>query len=184
MNIMIKAIMLSALAVTITVNAYPGMEKQQQHVSNSTLDKINVLENPFPIAHIGFNDAEGKEVDFDEHKGKVVIVNMWATWCPPCVRELPALDRLEKTLSKDDFVLMPISIDAEGKKQVSPFLESIGLPSFNSYYDARQNLREVFPLDTIPATFILNKEGELVAYVRTYVDWDDENAIEFLQQFQ
>ncbi|WP_119969726.1 TlpA disulfide reductase family protein [Shewanella japonica] len=184
MKAVIKALVLSALVVTGIVNAYPGMEKQQKHVSNSTLDKINVLENPFPIAHIGFSDAEGKEVDFEAHKGKVVIVNMWATWCPPCVRELPALDRLEQSLSKDEFVLMPISIDAEGTKQVSPFLESIGLASFNSYYDPRQNLREVFPLDTIPATFILNKEGELVAYVRTYVDWDDKNAIAFLEQFQ
>ncbi|WP_144211946.1 TlpA disulfide reductase family protein [Shewanella donghaensis] len=184
MNNMIKLVMLGALTVSVAVNAYPGMEKQQQQVSQSTLDKINVLEHPFPIAHIGFNDAEGNEVDFEAHKGKVVIINMWATWCPPCVRELPALNRLEKTLSKDEYVLMPISIDADGKEQVSPFLESIGLSSFTSYYDPRQNLREAFPLDTIPATFILNKEGELVAYVRTYVDWDDENAVEFLQQFQ
>ena len=184
MNKMIKLFMLGALAVSVNGNAYPGMEKQEKQVSQSTLDKINVLEHPFPIAHIGFSDGEGNEVDFESHKGKVVIINMWATWCPPCVRELPALNRLEKTLSKDEYVLMPISIDAEGKDQVNPFLDSIGLASFTSYYDAKQNLREVFPLDTIPATFILNKEGELVAFVRTYVDWDDENAVEFLQQFQ
>ena len=67
---------------------------------------------------------------------------------------------------------------------VQPFLESLGLGRFNSYFDPQQQLRDVFPLDTIPATFILNEQGELVAYVRSYVDWDDSNVVTFLEQFR
>ena len=57
------------------------------------------------------------------------------------------------------------------------------MDTFNSYYDETQNLREVFPLDTIPATFILNRDGELIAFVRTFVDWDDKQATELIQGF-
>ncbi|MCL1152392.1 TlpA family protein disulfide reductase [Shewanella ulleungensis] len=169
--------------MTNIVSAYPGMQQQTKQVTQSTLDRINILPQPFPIALVDFTDAIGKQVNFEHYKGKVVVVNLWATWCPPCVRELPALHRLNQTLNAEQFVLLPISIDADSKV-VKPFLADLGLPAFNSYFDPQQELRDVFPLDTIPATFILNEQGELVAYVRSYVDWDDENAMAFLTQFR
>lgn len=163
--------------------AYPGMQPNQKPVSQTGLDKITVLPQPFPIAQVNFNTLDDKPIDFEDYKGKIVIVNMWATWCPPCVRELPALDRLNQKLDPNKYAILPISIDAQGKNIVQPFLTELGYPDFTSYFDPKQNLREVFPLETIPATFILNSEGELVAYVRSYVDWDAENAVEFLSQF-
>lgn len=163
--------------------AYPGMQPNQKPISQTGLDKINILPQPFPIAQVNFSQLNGTQIDFELFKGKVVVVNIWATWCPPCVRELPALDRLANKIDADQYVLLPISIDAAGTEIVQPFLESIGLAQFESYFDPEQKLREVFPLETIPATFILNPQGELVAYVRSYVDWDDESAIAFLKQF-
>nr|WP_160056479.1 TlpA disulfide reductase family protein [Shewanella litoralis] len=169
--------------MTNMVSAYPGMQAQTKQVTQTTLDRINVLPQPFPIALVDFTNAIGQQVNFEHYKGKVVVVNLWATWCPPCVRELPALHRLTQALNAEQFALLPISIDADSAV-VKPFLVELGLPSFNSYFDPQQELRDVFPLDTIPATFILNEQGELVAYVRSYVDWDDENAIAFLTQFR
>lgn len=165
-------------------NAYPGMQAAAKQTSESTLERINILPQPFPIALVDFTDLVGQSVNFEQYKGKVVVVNLWATWCPPCVRELPALNRLNQTLNAEHFALLPISIDAEAVAIVQPFLESLGLGEFNSYFDPQQQLRDVFPLDTIPATFILNEQGELVAYVRSYVDWDDTSVATFLEQFR
>ncbi|MGI2111775.1 TlpA family protein disulfide reductase [Shewanella frigidimarina] len=165
-------------------NAYPGMQAAAKQTSESTLERINILPQPFPIALVDFTDLVGQSVNFEQYKGKVVVVNLWATWCPPCVRELPALNRLNQTLNAEHFALLPISIDAEAVAIVQPFLESLGLGEFNSYFDPQQQLRDVFPLDTIPATFILNEQGELVAYVRSYVDWDDSNVATFLEQLR
>ncbi|MGP1722571.1 TlpA family protein disulfide reductase [Shewanella frigidimarina] len=165
-------------------NAYPGMQAAAKQTSESTLERINILPQPFPIALVDFTDLVGQSVNFEQYKGKVVVVNLWATWCPPCVRELPALNRLNQTLNAEHFALLPISIDAEAVVIVQPFLESLGLGEFNSYFDPQQQLRDVFPLDTIPATFILNEQGELVAYVRSYVDWDDTSVATFLEQFR
>lgn len=163
-------------------HAYPGMQQATKPME-STVDLINVLPKTFPIEPVAFNDVDGKAIDFSQFKGKIIMVNMWATWCPPCVRELPAIERLATKFKPEDFVLLPISIDAEGKQQVQPFLSSLGMPNFNSYYDQPQSLGDVFPLDTIPATFILDQQGQLIAFVRSYVDWDDAKAVSLIQGF-
>jgi thiol-disulfide isomerase/thioredoxin len=172
------------LGIASMANAYPGMQAAAKQTTESTLGRINILPQPFPIALVDFTNPVGQPINFEHYKGKVVVVNVWATWCPPCVRELPALNRLDKSLDAEHFALIPISIDAEAVNVVQPFLESLELSTFNSYFDPQQQLRDVFPLDTIPATFILNEQGELVAYVRSFVDWDDKNVISFLNQFR
>jgi thiol-disulfide isomerase/thioredoxin len=178
----VSLLMLTCLSIG-TVSAYPGMLKQAEGESQTNVGLISVLPQPFPIAVVPFKNEQGEAVDFSQHKGKIIMVNMWATWCPPCVRELPAVSRLSEKFDKQEFVVLPISIDLEGKAKVAPFLKELGMETFNSYYDETQNLREVFPLDTIPATFILNRDGELIAFVRTFVDWDDKQATELIQGF-
>lgn len=181
----IAALLLSSLFSLLAggvAHAYPGMQQATKPME-STVDLINVLPKTFPIEPVAFNDVDGKAIDFSQFKGKIIMVNMWATWCPPCVRELPAIERLATKFKAEDFVLLPISIDAEGKQQVQPFLNSLGMPNFNSYYDQSQSLGDVFPLDTIPATFILNQQGQLIAFVRSYVDWDDAKAVSLIQGF-
>jgi thiol-disulfide isomerase/thioredoxin len=162
--------------------AYPGMLPASQPVA-STADLINVLPQTYPITPVVFHDAEGKAINFSQFKGKIVMVNMWATWCPPCVRELPAIERLMTKFKVADFAFLPISIDTEGKEQVQSFLSTLSMTNFTSYYDQQQNLGQVFPLDTIPATFILDQNGELIAFARSYVDWDDAKAVSLIQGF-
>ena len=183
-----KSFALAAILASLSVafaggaHAYPGMQQANKPIE-STVDLINVLPQTYPIEVVAFSDANGKPIDFSQYKGKVVMVNMWATWCPPCVRELPAIERLATKFKAEEFALLPISIDAGGKQQVQPFLTSLGMANFNSYYDPTQNLGQVFPLDTIPATFILDQNGQLIAFVRSFVDWDDAKAVSLIQSF-
>lgn len=181
-----KVLIVTLLAVAsisvFSVSAYPGMQKKAEGKASS-IDLVNVLPKTYPIDVVPFKNTEGEQVDFSQYRGKVIMVNMWATWCPPCVRELPAIKRLAGKFDKDKFEILPISIDLDGKAKVEPFLKELGMEDFDSYYDEKQQLGQVFPLDTIPATFILNEEGELLAFVRTFVDWDDEKAVELIQSF-
>lgn len=177
------ALSMAALSFSNVVHAYPGMQKKNSGEVQSSVDLINVLPKSYPIEAVPFKDAQGKSIDFSQYKGQVVMVNMWATWCPPCVRELPAIDRFKAKFDPNEFRILPISIDMKGKEQVEPFLASLGMDKFETYYDPQQQLGQVFPLDTIPATFILNQQGELIAFVRTFVDWDDEKAVELIQGF-
>ncbi|MCP3128920.1 TlpA disulfide reductase family protein [Shewanella sp. KJ2020] len=177
-------LILSCLSLLVggSAYAYPGMQQATKPIE-STVDLINILPKTYPIKPVAFNDVDGKAIDFSHYKGKVIMVNMWATWCPPCVRELPAIERLATKFKAEDFALLPISIDAEGKQQVQSFLNTLGMAGFNSYYDPEQNLGQVFPLDTIPATFILDQDGQLIAFVRSFVDWDDAKAVSLIQGF-
>ncbi|MCL1052127.1 TlpA family protein disulfide reductase [Shewanella abyssi] len=170
-----------ALMYTGLAQAYPGMQKQGEVEIQSSVDQISVLPKPFPIEAVPFKDSQGNAVDFSQYKGKVIMVNMWATWCPPCVRELPAISRFSAKIGSDEFEVLPVSIDFDGNKQVEPFLKSLGMEGFSTFYDKEQSLSNVFPLDTIPATFILNREGELIAFVRTFVDWDDDKAVTLIK---
>ncbi len=170
-------------SLSLGAQAYPGMQPKDHNQIQSSVDKINVLPHSFPLEVVPFQDKTGSQLDFSQHKGKVVLVNIWATWCPPCVRELPALERLEEQFSDKEFALLPISIDQGGQEQVASFLQSQGMANFHSYYDPQMQLGQIFPLDTIPATFILNGKGELIAFVRSFVDWDDPKAIALLKGF-
>ncbi|MCH1926336.1 TlpA family protein disulfide reductase [Shewanella sp. C32] len=164
---------LTVALLPLVAQATDDVAPSSHSAASSTADRINVLPHGFPLKTVPFNDAQGNSHDFNQYKGKVVIVNMWATWCPPCVRELPSLDRFSQKLADDNVVLVPISIDQTEQQQVRSFLNEQGMQHFNSFYDPHMQLSEIFPLDTIPATFILSPEGTLVAFVRSFVDWDD-----------
>lgn len=181
MKLAIAGLALVTLLSSASAVAYPGMDQQAQKQQYSTIDQVKVLPKPYPIDVVAFSDQNGKAIDFSQYKGKLIMVNMWATWCPPCVRELPALADLSKHFDPKQFVLLPVSIDAEGVKQVKPFLQKMSLANFESYYDPTQQLGQVFPLDTIPATFILNNKGQLVAFARSFVDWSDPQAIKLVE---
>ena len=102
---------------------------------------------------------------------------MWATWCGPCIRELPALDSLAAKLKLADFELITISIDREGKSIAQPFFDKLKLTQLNLYSDPEHKLGKVFPLDVVPATFVLNRHGERMQYVRRLADWEDPQAL-------
>ena len=119
--VLAASIIITSLLVIESGVAYPGMQPSQKPVSQTGLDKITILMQPFPIAQVNFSQLNNAQVDFEAFKGKVIVVNMWATWCPPCVRELPALDRLANKIDKTQYMLLPISIDGDGQVIVQPF---------------------------------------------------------------
>ncbi|HET8726563.1 MAG TPA: TlpA disulfide reductase family protein, partial [Alphaproteobacteria bacterium] len=82
---------------------------------------------PEPAPDISFSDAAGNSLTFDDLRGRVVLVNLWATWCAPCVEEMPSLDRLQARLGGDDFLVLPLSVDREGAAKVGPFYDELGI---------------------------------------------------------
>lgn len=185
MKLLQSALLLGLSLLAFAGSANPDTSPKSMVKANpdSTVDKINILAHGFPLKPVPFTDAQGNSHDFAQYRGKIVLINMWATWCPPCVRELPALQRFGKKFDPSKFAFLPISIDQGGKQQVVPFLSSLGMPEFDSFYDPKMALDAIFPLDTIPATFILDGNGTLIAFVRSFVDWDDPKAETLINTF-
>ena len=141
--------------------------------SDGTVRSFRPVSPPLQVPPIAFKDRDSKSVTFEAFKGKVVLLNIWATWCGPCLRELPALDRLQKRFADREFVVLPISIDEGGLAVVKPYYQRLKLDNLGMYNDHRMALRSFFPLDVVPANFIIDREGMAVSFLRSYVNWDD-----------
>lgn len=97
-----------------------------------------------PVPNIEFRTLNNRPVRLEAFKGKVLVVNFWATWCAPCKRELPSLDRLQQQVGTDDLAVLAISIDRRGADKVGPYLDEVALPHLAVYLDQKNKLGRAF----------------------------------------
>lgn len=122
-----------------------------------------------------FTDMNGEEVDLSDFEGRPVLVNLWATWCVPCVKELPALNRLAER--NPQIALVPISQDFDGVGVVRPFLEEQGLEGMTTYLDPANGwLSATTGIEVLPTSIYYDAEGREVWRVTGELDWDDEKV--------
>ena len=124
---------------------------------------------------------DGTRASIDSYRGKLVILNVWATWCAPCRQEMPALDRLHRKLDPQRFAVIGLSVDAEGDI-AQEFLRERGI-GFRSYLDADAALaRRVLEIRVYPDTFIISPDGVLLRRIVGERDWDRPDLPEILQE--
>lgn len=138
-------------------------------------------ESPRPVAAIDFEDGEGRRLSLADFRGKVVLLNIWATWCGPCRREMPALDRLEARLGGPDFEVVALSIDRSGKSVIQKFYSDHGIRSLAIYNDSTGKASRELGAVGVPATLLLDREGRELGRVVGPADWDEPPAVEYLK---
>jgi peroxiredoxin len=116
----------------------------------------------------------GGRFRLSEHRGKVVMVNFWATWCPPCLEEMPAMERLHRRHKDAGFTLVAVSVDADSAK-VMPFLTSHKL-TFQVGLDPRMDLANSYSVRALPSSFIVGRDGNLAALAIGPRHWDNDAA--------
>ena len=156
---------------------------EAQEPADGTVHSFVAVDPPYAVPNIGFTDAEGKPVSFADFRGKVILLNLWATWCPPCIRELPALDRLEGRLGGRDFHVVAVSLDEEGAKPAAAFFKKLAIQHLILYADPGQGIGEVLPADVLPASFIIDRQGRVVSFLRSFADWDAASADELMRHW-
>lgn len=125
-------------------------------------------------------DLEGNTVSFESLKGKVIFMNIWATWCPPCVAEMPNIQSLYEKVGSDKIAFVMLSVDQAGPKKVKKFIDRKGF-TFPVYMPASQ-LPEEFSSRAIPTTFIISPEGKIVARQEGMAEYDTKEVRDFLQK--
>ncbi len=116
----------------------------------------------------------------DSLKGKVVLLNFWATWCPPCRQEIPSMIKLNKMMADKPFAMVCVSVDEGGKKAVSDFLKNTGY-SLPVYVDPTGQASKLYGITGVPETFLIDKNGIVVKKVIGPLDWSSVEAVGLIE---
>jgi thiol-disulfide isomerase/thioredoxin len=144
------------------------------------MTKLVLHEEALPAFDEAFRDEEGNEVRFADFAGKVVLVNLWATWCAPCRAEMPSIDRLAAELAGDDLVVVALSTDRFGAERIGEFFDEIGVETLAIYQDKRSEVARAAGAMGLPVTLLLDREGREVARLTGDAEWDSPEAKAFL----
>lgn len=154
-----------ALAIHKTNEKYDG-----------TINSFRWLSRPIAVNHVQFRNTQGERVGLSQFNGKIVLLNLWATWCPPCIKELPALDRLQQRLGKDDFVIVAVSLDDDIELAGKMLFDTLSIQSMALYTESSELMGRDFPVEVVPASFLIDREGQVMGMLRSYVDWDGDET--------
>ncbi|MCH8036380.1 MAG: TlpA family protein disulfide reductase [Proteobacteria bacterium] len=129
----------------------------------------------------GFDDPDSFDGIFE--KGRVVLLNFWATWCAPCIREMPSLDRLQAALEDRGLAVLAVSIDRGGTEVIRPFAERLGLERLGLYHDAKGALFRAFGVTGLPTTFLIDRRGRIVGAYPGPAEWDEPEARALIEHY-
>ena len=134
---------------------------------------------------IDFKDASGRTVSLDDFEGRVVLINLWATWCVPCRKEMPALDELEQKLGGSDFTVLAINLDQRGGDKPKKFLEEIKVKSLIYYEDPTTNvfqkLKAAGRAPGLPSTILVDRDGCELGFMPGPAEWASEDALALIR---
>ncbi len=146
-------------------------------------DNFTLLAPPVPAPQTSFTDGSGRELSLAAFKGKVVLLNFWATWCAPCVREMPTLDRLQARLGGQGLAVVAVSEDTGGLAVVSPFFKQYSLDNLEIYLDPTGELSRSFGLKGLPTTLLIDAEGHVVGGLEGPAEWDSPDARSLIRYY-
>jgi thiol-disulfide isomerase/thioredoxin len=137
---------------------------------------------PKPVPELRFNDAQGREHTLTDFRGKVVLLNIWATWCEPCREEMPALDRLQAKLGGERFQVLALSVDQNGPAVARKFYAETGIKALPLYIDP--TAKAAFTVDAagLPASLLIDRQGREIGRHLGAVKWDEPEVVERLRR--
>lgn len=137
---------------------------------------------PRPLPEVALGLGDGGTVPLSAFRGRVVLMNFWATWCAPCVREMPSLARLHERLRGEDFTVIAVSEDRGGPQAVEPFVRRHGLAGLPIFYDARMTASRALGIAGIPTTLLIDRDGREVGRIQAAAEWGSPEAVALVRR--
>jgi peroxiredoxin len=135
----------------------------------------------YAAADFTLPDLQGQRVRLSDFRGKVVFLNLWATWCPPCRMEMPSMEALYRRFAHDDFVVLAVAEDEGGAAAVGSFVHDLGL-TFPVLLDPEATLSPRYGATGYPETFIIDRDGDVVNHTIGPEEWDSKEMIAYFQR--
>ena len=156
-----------AFALLIAVSVASAAEEEK----SPKLGEFIPASPPQPAPELLFTDLDGKTATLADFKGKLLVLNLWATWCHPCLEEMPALEQLQVNVP-DKLVVAAVSEDRSGKKIVEPFLDKLGLKKVKIYLDPKSDIGHAFDVRGLPTSIVIGPDGKVLGKVEGAAEWD------------
>ena len=154
----------------------------QQLLGETTYSKnIVVHKDPIDIKELKFKDFNLNSVDLTGKKGNIMILNFWATWCAPCKKEMPSLEKLSKLYP--EIIIYPINVEKPNKDKTSKFFKDLNISKLNIYFDSSFALVKLFNMRGVPTSILIDKNGKEFARVIGEIDFFEESFISFLKEY-
>jgi thiol-disulfide isomerase/thioredoxin len=138
---------------------------------------------PRPAPTAEFRNASGKHLTLADFRGRVVLLNIWATWCGPCRAEMPSLDRLQALHRDDGLAVLAISVDDDGSNAVRRFFQQAGVRNLTLYLDADGATARAFRASSIPTTLLIDRNGNVVGSLVGAMQWDSPDALALIRHY-
>jgi len=148
----------------------PALPRTQAHAAGVSIERLREASRPLPA--FAFLDVDGGEKTMAEFAGQGVVINLWATWCPPCVAEMPALERLARSLAAERIAVLPFSSDRGGRAVVEAFYQRLGLTGLGIWLDPRGAAARAMGVRALPTTIIVDRGGQERARLEGDAAWD------------
>jgi thiol-disulfide isomerase/thioredoxin len=138
---------------------------------------------PQPAPAAEFKTAAGKRLTLADFRGRVVLLNIWATWCGPCRSEMPSLDRLQGQHRDDGLAVLTVSVDSDGSLAVRRFFEQSGIHNLTPYLDADSATARAFGAHAIPTTLLIGRDGKVIGSIVGAMEWDSPDAVALIRHY-
>ena len=172
-------------AMDVTCRPAVELAKKLAPLARGEVAAVNVAKSPLKVPDLAFQDAAGKPLTLEHWRGRTVLLNLWATWCVPCRKEMPALDALQQKLGGPDFEVVAVNIDTRDPDKPKAFLNEIGVQKLAYYADpsakAFQELKAVGRAFGMPTTLLVDKAGCEIGTIAGPAEWASEDAVKLIQ---
>ena len=147
------------------------------------IKNLILIKNLKTYENVIFKDVNEKDVNLDDYKGKLLILNFWATWCAPCREEMPSIDNLQANIDLNNLKIFPINIGQENITKAESFFKNLNIKNLDIYFDPPITLAKKFSLRGVPTTIFFNKEGKEFARIMGSIDFNDKKFINWLKAY-
>ncbi len=152
-------------------------------IQQPNLKNLVIHKNPKKVEKINFININNKTINLNKFKDSLIIINFWATWCAPCIEEMPSLDRLQVNTTFNNLQVIPINVGRENVEKSKNFYKKLKIENLEIYFDKDVELAKKFLLRGLPTTVFINKDGEEFARIIGFVNFDDKTFIKWLQKY-
>ena len=147
------------------------------------LNNIVQYESPKLISSLVFEDFLGNEVNLNNYRGKLIIINFWATWCAPCKEEMPSLDKLYQEGNFKSLVVFAVNMEQPNTAKSNKFFTDLNIQKLEIFFDRNLNFVKEFKLRGVPTTVLINKKGEEFARIIGSIDFQDQKFLKWLSNY-